>query len=168
MSKPTTSLGTNELHSRHSVMIEGGLVPRAKVMDQVLIDAYLMRGLLSLKEHRAGEYLLGQAAKANMWAKGANLLGAGGGVKKSTVPMGVFPFGRTLVMVKQRWGPYCAYVVKRVVCDNWDVAEKEYDMACLKRGLSHIADVRMGWSSNPLRYLIKNDLRNPHPNTGCK
>ena len=29
-----TDLGTNEIHKRHSVMIEGGKMPRAKVMDR--------------------------------------------------------------------------------------------------------------------------------------
>ena len=39
-----TDLGTNEIHKRHSVMI-GGKMPRAKVMDQTLIDRYLIDGL---------------------------------------------------------------------------------------------------------------------------
>ena len=47
--KSHTDLGTNEIYKRHSVMIEGGKVPRAKVMDQTLIDRYLVDGIISLQ-----------------------------------------------------------------------------------------------------------------------
>ena len=47
--KHTTELGTPEMHSQHSVMIEGRTLPRAKVMDQALVDEYLMDGLLTLR-----------------------------------------------------------------------------------------------------------------------
>ena len=61
-----TDLGTPEVHKRHAVMVEGGTMPRAKVMDQNLIDRYLMDGLLTLGEHQAGEYVLSQAMKAGI------------------------------------------------------------------------------------------------------
>ena len=37
-SKKYSDLGSPEVHQRHAVMIEGGTVPRARVMDQTLID----------------------------------------------------------------------------------------------------------------------------------
>ena len=43
--KSHTDLGTAEIYKRHSVMVEGGRVPRAKVMDQTLIDRYLVDGI---------------------------------------------------------------------------------------------------------------------------
>ena len=61
-----TDLGTNEIHKRHSVMIEGGKMPRAKVMDQTLIDRYLIDGLLTLQEHQAAEYVLSQGSAAGL------------------------------------------------------------------------------------------------------
>ena len=36
------------------------MYPRAKVMNQTMIDQYLMYGMLDLAQHRAGEYLLGE------------------------------------------------------------------------------------------------------------
>ena len=68
-SKKYSDLGSPEVHQRHAVMIEGGTVPRARVMDQTLIDRYLIDGLLTLQEHQAGEYLLSQAAKAGIFTK---------------------------------------------------------------------------------------------------
>ena len=44
-SKKYSDLGSPEVHQRHAVMIEGGTVPRARVMDQTLIDRYLIDGL---------------------------------------------------------------------------------------------------------------------------
>ena len=49
-SKKYSDLGSPEVHQRHAVMIEGGTVPRARVMDQTLIDRYLIDGLLTLQE----------------------------------------------------------------------------------------------------------------------
>jgi hypothetical protein len=152
---PSTYLGNAQLHKQHKVMIEGGSVPRAKVMDQHLIDLYLMRGVLDLKQHSAGEYILGQAARAKLWPTGADLLGAniGGDRRGGHVPFGVFPFGRTLVTVKQARSPYHAYVVQRVICDEWDVRENDHAMGCLKSGLDVIAAIRMGWHRNPLWHI---------------
>ena len=53
-----TDLGTNEIHKRHSVMVEGGKMPRAKVMDQLVVDKMLMNGILTLQQHQAAEYLM--------------------------------------------------------------------------------------------------------------
>jgi len=61
MQKAITYLGNKELHRRHSVMIEGGKIPRARLMTQIMIDKYLMRGIIDLIQHQAGEYLYRQA-----------------------------------------------------------------------------------------------------------
>ncbi len=70
--KSHTDLGTKEIYKRHSVMIEGGKMPRAKVMDQLVVDRMLMNGLLTLQEHQAAEYILSQAASAGVYAKPLN------------------------------------------------------------------------------------------------
>ena len=134
-----TNLGTAELRKRHSVMIEGGNVPRAKVMDQHLIDRYLMTGLLTLPEHRAGELLLLQASTAGFWPTGVDLSktrvpnGA-----RSYVPFGTFPFGRTISLVRDRYGDRHAYVVQEVVCHERDVASNDRLTKCLKESLKLI------------------------------
>ena len=85
METAKTHLGNRQLHKRHSVMIEGGMIPRAKVMDQTLIDRYLMKGLIDLTQHQAGEYLLRQACLAKLWATGVDLSGTrvNGGRKRN-------------------------------------------------------------------------------------
>ena len=152
--QPTTHLGNKQLHKQHSVMIEGGAVPRAKVMDQTIIDRYLMQGKLTLAQHHAGEYLLGQAAKAGLWPTGVNLSGTRvEGATPNYVPFGAFPFGRTLVMVRRRFGDFHAYLTREVVCYDWDVSADDYRMGCLRESLDWIDERRM--RRNPLHRLRK-------------
>lgn len=151
--QPTTHLGNKELHRRHSVMVEGGVVPRAKVMDQTMIDKLLMRGQITLAQHRAGEYLLNQAARAGIYPRGINWDSAGGTKPGPRVPFGMFPFGRTIIIVKRRYGWFHAYLVQEVVCQNWDVSADEMKMKCLREALDWIADRRMALRYDPLAHL---------------
>lgn len=142
--QPTTYLGSKELHRRHSVMVEPGNIPRARVMDQHIIDRFLMLGLLSLAQHRAGEYLLKQAADAGMWATGVDLSKTRvTGGKANNVPFRIFPYGRTIALVRRRFGDFHVYVVEEVVCHDWDVSGDEYRMKCLREGLDWISERRM-------------------------
>ena len=152
---PTTHLGNNQLHKQHSVMIEGGAVPRARVMDQTMIDLYLMRGLINLTQHRAGEFLLRQASIAGIYPKTINWTGAGGTPPCSHVPVGAFAYGSTLSMVEDQCGKEHARIVRHVVCDNLDVAADKLRMKALKRSLDCIADRKMGGRLNPLRFIQK-------------
>jgi len=153
MQQAKTHLGNPMLHSRHHVMIEGGMVPRAKVMDQTMIDRHLMRGEINLPQHQAGEYLLGQAVIAGVWATGINWQGAGVTGVRNFVPFGAFPFGRTLEMVERKYGRFHSLLIHRVVCDNWDVGADENLMKWLKQGLDWISNRRMGGGRNPMRRL---------------
>lgn len=158
MDQAITHLGTKQLHKQHSVMIEGGMIPRARVMDQTMIDRYLMHGLIDLAQHQAGELLLRQAATARLWPTGVDLSDTRTtGGKRNFVPFGVFPYGRTLVRVKKRYGWFHAYLVGEVVVHDWDVSENEYRMQCLKEALDWIA--RRGGSHSgdllgPLRKAV--------------
>ena len=147
------NLGNRELRNHHSVMIESGTVPRARVWDQTIIDRYLMRGLLTLAQHRAGEHLLMQAARAGIWPTGINWETSGGGTGvRNFVPFGAFPFGRTLNVIKDRYGEYHMTVTKRVVCHDWDVASNERRMKCLRESLNLISNFRPN-KKNPLEKL---------------
>ena len=100
MTSKHSDLGSPEVHKRHAVMVEGGTVPRAKVMDQNLIDRYLMDGLLTLQEHQAGEYLLGQAMKAGVYTKPLNYeAGSGEANPDSMASEALMKYGRTLDLV---------------------------------------------------------------------
>ncbi len=145
------NLGNTELRNHHSVMLEPGIVPRAKVMDQHMIDRYLMRGLLDLNQHHAGERLLQQAAHAGIWATGINWQTTGGGAGVSNyIPFGMFPFGRTLAKVEKYCGKRSAFIVQRVVCYDWDVSEDEKKMKHLRAGLNVIGSRRR---RNPIEGL---------------
>ena len=125
MLKAKTHLGNSQLHKVKSVMVTGGQIPRAKVMDQTRIDGYLMRGLLNLTQPRAGEVLLGQAAKAGAWPTGVNWGGSGGG-SGNYVPVAGFSFGGTLAAVQDKYGWFHSYVVKEVVIHDWDVSASDF------------------------------------------
>lgn len=143
MTQPTTYLGNKQLHRKHSVMIEGGNVPRARVMDQHIIDRYLMEGLINLRQHRAAEYLLDQASRAGLWATGVDLSKTRVQVgRPNNVPFRIFPFGRTIAMVRKRFGDFHAYLVKEVVCYDWDVRKDEERMKCLREALDWISERR--------------------------
>lgn len=153
-SRSKTHLGNDMLHKNKSVMVESGVVARSRVMDQCIIDRYLMRGELNLPQHRAGELILGQAAMAKSWATGVNLSGTRvSGGKKDHTPFGVFPLGRTLVMIKKRYGWFHMYLVTEVVLHDWDVSKDEFKMECLREGLDWVADRRMNGKPDPLGIL---------------
>lgn len=153
--KNLAHLGNKMLHKNKSVMVEGGKFPRARVMDQTMIDRYLMRGILNLSQHRAGEMLLGQAAKAGAWPTGANWAGAGGGGQHDYVPSAGFSFGGTLACVRDKYGFFHAYVVKEVVIHDWDVSGDDFRMGVLKQGLDWIGFRRMGAGVDRLKSLRK-------------
>jgi hypothetical protein len=154
MLKAPTHLGNSQLHRNKSVMIEGGMFPRAKVMNQTMIDQYLMYGLLNLAQHRAGEYLLGQAARSGSWPTGVNLSGTHvDGGKKDWSPKSSFGFMRTVKTVEKRYGWFHAWLVVEVVIRDWDVSKFPMRMTCLKQALDWIVEKRMRGSSDPMKRL---------------
>ena len=154
MEKSTLQLGTNELHQRHSVLIEPGLRPRARVMDQHICDRWLMDGLLTLREHRAAEYLLGQAAISGSFARSMNWWSdRTSGGERNHVPFGVIPFGKSLRCVQDSHGAWHSYVVWRVIVYDWDVSKNEFNITCFKDSMDTVSLQRMSFDRNPLRYL---------------
>lgn len=138
MEQAITNLGTKELHKNKSVMIEGGKYPRARVMDQTMIDRFLMRGEINLSQHQAGEYLLRQAGNAGAWPTGVNWAGVSGG-SRNYVPFRAFPFGHTLSVVERKFGWYHADLLKLVVCHDWDISKNKNRMTIFKQALDWIA-----------------------------
>ena len=149
-----TDLGTKEIHKRHAVMVEGGTMPRAKVMDQNLIDRYLMDGLLTLGEHQAGEYVLSQAVKAGIFSKPLRYeAGSGDANPDSMASDALMRYGRTLNLVGRRYGDYAKYLVEEVVIHGWDVSASKERLVTLKKVLGWIAERRMAGGKNPVRHL---------------
>ena len=155
-SKKYSDLGSPEVHHRHAVMIEGGTVPRARVMDQTLIDRYLIDGLLTLQEHQAGEYLLSQAAKAGIFTKPLRYeVGAGEANADSMASESLMRYGRTLTLVRKRYGQEHQRLVEDVVIDGLDVSRDKRLLVMLKEALGLISERRMAGGRNPMRHLRK-------------
>ncbi|MBM54249.1 MAG: hypothetical protein CMB36_04375 [Euryarchaeota archaeon] len=149
-----TDLGTKEIHKRHAVMVEGGTMPRAKVMDQNVIDRYLMDGLLTLGEHQAGEYILSQAVKAGIFSKPLRYeAGSGDANPDSMASDALMRYGKTLRLVGRRYGDYARYLVEEVVVHGWDISASKERLLTLKKGLGWIAERRMSGGKNPVRHL---------------
>tara|TARA_R100001509_G_scaffold65313_1_gene36053 strand:+ start:1685 stop:2101 length:417 start_codon:yes stop_codon:yes gene_type:complete len=137
-------------------MVEGGTVPRAKVMDQSLIDRYLMDGLLTLQEHQAGEYVMGQALKAGLYTKPLNYeAGSGEANPDSVASEALMRYGRTLDLVGRRFGPYAKYLVEEVVIHGWDISDNSDRLKGLKKSLAWISERRMMGGKNPMRHMRK-------------
>ena len=151
-----TDLGTPEIHKTKSVMVEGGSVPIARVMNQTTIDSYLMSGLIDLQQHLDGEYLMDKAVKAGIFSKGSGWrteIASHG--KMNNVPMGMEPYRKTIRSIVKRYGDHHAYVVNEVVCHDWDVRDSDHNMLTLTESLHWIADTRIGGGRNPLSARIK-------------
>ena len=120
MQNQHTDLGTNEIHKRHSVMVEGGAMPRAKVMDQMVIDRYLINGALSLSEHQAGEYILNQASKAGLFGRPLRYEAGSGSVRQgdSVFSDALMRYGRTMSLISRRFGDDSKKLVESVVLEN--------------------------------------------------
>lgn len=154
--RPKTETGTEEIHSRHSVLVQGGNIQKAKVMDQMVFDRYLLDGLITLPQHQACEYILNQASAAGIftsalnWSDGSAKTASG----PSTPPDAAVRFGKTMKIVSDRFGAYASYLVEEVVCHNWDISKDADKMKVFKEGLDQVIKRRMmGFRGNPLRHM---------------
>jgi len=119
MTKSISDLGTKEIHARHSVMIEGGTIPRARVMDQLIVDKLLMDGRINLGQHMAAELFLSQAERAciHIRAQKYDSIPAGNG-KKDNYGNGYGAFSKTVTLVKKTLGVEYARVLYDCLISN--------------------------------------------------
>ena len=153
-SKAHTSLGSPELHKRHSIMVEGGTYPRSRVMDQTVFDRYLMEGSIDLSQHRSAEFMLNMAARANMWATGAKL--DGGFIdspKKSKVFFGMIPFGNALLKIREDCGLKHHDYTVAVIVHNVDIRKKDSGMKLFCDSMDYVGNNILFFHRNPLRHL---------------
>ena len=149
-----SDLGTPEIHKQKSVLVEGGPAPRAKVMDQSLIDRYLMDGLLSLQEHQAAEYVLNQAVQAGVFTKPLRYEASSGcSVSDPMANESLERFGRTLRLVKKTLGAYHKAILQEVVLNDWDISVNPDRLRVFKEALQVISERRMSGGKNPMRHL---------------
>jgi len=151
MAGPTTELGNKQLHERHSVMIEGGTIARARVMDQLVIDKMLAEGMLSAGQHRVAEEILSLAVESGFYASAPPLEGSTSSLKGTKVPSKVFSYARKLRPIRRRYGRYGEYLVQEVIVHNWDITNDEVKMKVFLACLSHLD--AQSFIKNPIRHL---------------
>lgn len=157
--KPTElrELGNKEIHKKHLVAIEGGERPTARVLDQHPFDRYLVDGEITLAQHQACEYLLQQAVLSGYFTKGQdfNSSGGGGSHKSKTPPDKVVNFGRTVKLVKNKYGEHGAWLIQEVVLHDYDASKDEKLFNKFKLCLDLIVEFRLSGGRNPLRHMRK-------------
>jgi len=156
MAKPKTELGNDQLRKRHSVMVEGGAVQRAKVMDQMPFDRYLMDGTITLAQHQACEYILNQASMAGLFVTGRDPVGGRSSRKGGATPPDMIErYGKTMKVISNRLGALGEHIVEETVLHGADFSSNANHMAILVEGLDLIVNARLSGGRNPVR-LIKN------------
>lgn len=144
MTKSISDLGTRQIHDKHSVMIEGGIIPRAKVMDQLIIDRLLMNGRIDLSQHMAAELFLSQAERAciNVRAQKYDSIPVGNS-RKDSYSNGYGAFSKTVSLVKNSLGIEYARVLYDCLILN-QLSENKFRL--LTDSLDLIFNRRMGRS----------------------
>ncbi len=101
------------------IIIDGGLVPVARVKNQNLLDTLLDLELIEVREHLAGEYVAEQCVKAGIHIKAVNFDGMplGGGNHKNHYN-GMMPLRRTMRLVKKKHGSVGAEVLINAVASD--------------------------------------------------
>jgi len=152
--KHTQELGNKELYQRHLVAIEGGDRPKARVLDQHPFDRYLINADISLAQHQACEYLLRQAVSAGIFTRGKDFSGGGSTHFAPTTPSdNVEAFGRTVAIVKNKFGEHGSWLVQEVVLHNYDCSHDQDLFDKFKKCLSLIVEYRLQGGRNPLRHM---------------
>jgi hypothetical protein len=101
------------------IIIDGGLVPVARVKNQNLLDTLLDLELIEVREHLAGEYVAEQCVKAGIHIKAVNFDGMplGGGNPKNSFN-GLMPLRKTLRLVIKKCGSKGADVLVDAVASD--------------------------------------------------
>ena len=151
-------LGNKEIYSKHLVAIEGGERPTARVLDQHTFDRYLIDGEITLAQHQACEYLLQQAVNAGVFVRGSGFGGTGGGStshKSKTPSDRSINLGRTIKLVKNKYGEYGAWLIQEVVLHDYDASKDETTFNKFKKCLDLIVEFRLAGGRNPMRHMRK-------------
>ena len=123
------------------IILDGGLIPTARVKNQTLIDTLLDDELISIVQHMAGEYVLAQCVKAGVYVKGMAYdgmpLGSG---RHDTHYNGMLPLRKTLKLVRQKCGNSGADVLINAVVAEVLAAR---NLRLLKKSLGVVSEYRL-------------------------
>ena len=123
------------------IILDGGLIPTARVSNQTLIDTLLDDELISIVQHMAGEYVLAQCVKAGVYVKGMAYdgmpLGSG---RHDAHHNGLLPLRKTLRLVRKKCGNSGADVLLNAVVAEVLAAN---NLRLLKKSLGVVSEYRL-------------------------
>jgi|TARA_R110002020_G_scaffold92417_1_gene223802 hypothetical protein len=125
--------------SRAIVVEQDGIMPKAKAMDQCVVDVLLLNELISIRQHQAAEYFMDICAKSQMYVRsqGYDSLPSSGAIKKDKVYY--FPYSRLIKSINKKLSLDHAKVLHDVVIQD---IYPESNMAKLEECLNFISDTR--------------------------
>jgi hypothetical protein len=126
-----SDIGTTQLHIKHDVQVEkleSGLA-RAKVRDQLVIDAYLFEDKITVGQHAEAERLLELAQKAGVFLRSIDM-GAviGGNGKGDLANTGFIRWRYAINGIKRNHGIEGVEVVQDCIVENKRLGEGRLEL----------------------------------------
>lgn len=126
-----SDIGTTQLHVKHEVQVEkleSGLA-RAKVRDQMVIDAYLFEDKISVPQHAEAERLLELAQKAGVFLRSIDMSAVMGGDGKGDLAnTGFIRWRYAINGIKRNHGIEGVEVVQDCIVENKRLGESRLEL----------------------------------------
>ena len=126
-----SDIGTTQLHVKHEVQVEkleSGLA-RAKVRDQMVIDAYLFEDKISVPQHAEAERLLELAQRAGVFLRSIDMSAVMGGDGKGDLANTWFIRWRYAINgIKRNHGIEGVEVVQDCIVENKRLGESRLEL----------------------------------------
>jgi hypothetical protein len=126
-----SDIGTTQLHLKHEVQVEkleSGLA-RAKVRDQLVIDAYLFEEKISVPQHAEAERLLELAQKAGVFLRSIDMSAVMGGDGKGDLAnTGFIRWRYAINGIKRNHGIEGVEVVQDCIVENKRLGESRLEL----------------------------------------
>ena len=123
-----------------TLVVEAGIVPRARAMDQCVIDVLLLGDLITIRQHQAAEYFMDICAKSQMYVHSYSydsIRASTGTVRKDKVYY--FPYSRLIKSINKKLSIDHTKVLHDVVIDD---IYPDRTIGKLEEGLDFISDTR--------------------------
>lgn len=126
-----SDIGTTQLHVKHEVQVEkleSGLA-RAKVRDQMVIDAYLFEDKISVPQHAEAERLLELAQRAGVFLRSIDMSAVMGGDGKGDLAnTGFIRWRYAINGIKRNHGIEGVEVVQDCIVENKRLGESRLEL----------------------------------------
>ena len=123
-----------------TLVVEAGIVPRAKAMDQCVVDVLLLGELITIRQHQAAEYFMDICAKSQMYVRSYSydsMPASAGTVRKDKVYY--FPYSRLIRSINEKLSREHSTILHEVVIHD---IYPERNMDKLSECLDFISEVR--------------------------